>query len=193
LQSHELSINASTGSQVSQITAKFRPADCQTRPWFDGRFLNTITHIPAGRSLTVLEALLTELPRMAGVKIENSWQLIQHAAESSTGNGLTCNLSFFASAMGCDGQISGITTENFTIGNLFHAAFEFMADSYLTCSRRMSPQPTWDQLAISGGLVQSFASLRKKIETRFPLPIRDVAEQEESLLGLMPAAAGDIL
>ena len=186
LQPHELSINASTGSQVSQITAEFRPADCQTRPWFDGRFLNTITHIPAGRSLTVLEALLTELPRLAGVKVENSWQLIQQATETSTGNGLSCDLSFFDSAMGSDGRISGITTENLTVGNLFHAAFEFMADSYLTCSRRMSPHPTWDQIAISGGLVQSFASLRRKIEARFPLPIRDVAEQEETLLGLMP-------
>ncbi len=185
LQPYELSINASTGSQVSQITAEFRPADCQTRPWFEGQFLNTITHIPAGRSLTVLEALLTELPRMVGVKIENSWQLIQQASASATGNGLSCDLSFFASAMGCDGRISGITTENLTVGNLFHAAFEFMADSYLTCCRRMSPQPTWNQLAISGGLVQSFALLRKKIEARFPLPIRDVAEQEETLMGLM--------
>lgn len=192
LQPHELSINASTGSQVSQITAEFRPADCQTRPWFDGQFLNTITHIPAGRSLTVLEALLTELSRLAGVKIENSWQLIQQAAQSSTGQGLSCDLSFFASAMGCDGRISGITTENLTVGNLFDAAFEFMADSYLTCSRRLSPEPTWNQIAISGGLVQSFASLRKKIESRFPFPIRDVAEQEETLIGLIRAAGCNI-
>ena len=119
------------------------------------------------------------------MKIENSWQLIQQASKSSSGDGLSCDLSFFASAMGYDGRINGITTENLTVGNLFHAAFEFMADSYLTCSRRMSPQPTWDQLAISGGLVQSFAALRAKIEARFPLPIRDIAEQEETLLGLM--------
>ena len=68
------------------------------------------------------------------------------------------------------------------------AAFEFMADSYWTCSQRMSPQPTWNQLVISGGLVQSFAPLRRKIETRFSLPIRDVAEQEETLMGLIPTA-----
>ncbi len=185
LQPYELSINASTGSQVSQITAEFRPGDCQTRPWFEGQFMNTITHIPAGRSLTVLEALLTELPRMAGLKIENSWELIQRATDSATDAGLVCDLSFFASAMGNDGQIAGITTENLTAGNLFNAAFEFMAESYLTCSRRMSPNPTWKQLAISGGLVQSFSSLRKKIESRFPMPIRDVAEQEETLMGLM--------
>ena len=148
--------------------------------------MHTITHIPAGRSLTVLEALLTELPRLAGVKIENAWQFIQESTATATGGGLTCDLSFFASAMGSDGRISGITTENLTVGNLFHAAFEFMADSYLTCSRRLSPQPTWNQLAISGGLVQSFGPLRKNIEARFGLPIREVAEQEESLLGLMP-------
>lgn len=185
LQPNELSINASTGSQVSQITTEFRPGDCQTRPWFDRQFLNTVTHIPAGRSLTVLEAMLTELPRMAGLKIENSWEFIQRAADSATGAGLVCDLSFFASAMGHDGRIAGITTENLTIGNLFNAAFEFMADSYLTCSRRLSPKPTWNELAISGGLVQSFSTLRKKIQLRFPLPIRDVAEQEESLMGLI--------
>ena len=185
LQPCELSINASTGSQVSQITENFRPGDCQTRPWFDGHFMNTITHIPAGRSLTVLEALLMELPRMAGLRIENSWGLIERAADSATGGGLVCDLSFFASAMGDDGRIAGITTENLTAGNLFDAAFEFMADSYLTCSRRMSPTPAWRQLAISGGLVQSFGSLRKKIESRFPMPIRDVVEQEETLMGLI--------
>lgn len=189
LQPHELSINVSTGSQVSQITSEFQPAECQTRPWFHGQFMNTITHIPAGRSLAVLEALLTELPKLAGIRVEDSWKSIQRAVENARSqgrNGLSCDLSFFASAMGSEGRISGITTENLTVGNLFMAAFEFMADSYLTCSRRMSPKPTWNQLAISGGLVQSFAPLRNMIESRFQLPIRDVAEQEETLLGLIP-------
>jgi hypothetical protein len=65
----ELSINCSTGSQVSRITRGFEPGDCQTRAWFGGAFLNTVTHIPAGRSLSVLEALLTELPRAAGIEV----------------------------------------------------------------------------------------------------------------------------
>jgi len=192
LQENELSINASTGSQVSRITPTFQPADCQTRCWFGGQFLNTITHIPAGRSLTVIESLLTELARSAGLKIDSSWQLIAHAAENSTGNGLTCDLSFFSSAMGNDGHISGITTENFTVGNLFQAAFEFMAESYLVCSKRLSPQPQWDRLAVSGGLVQAFSSLRTKLQARFPWPMREVAEQEETLTGLLRIAASQV-
>ena len=189
LQQNELSINASTGSQVSRITSTFQPADCQTRCWFGGRFLNTITHIPAGRSLTVIESLLTELARSAGLNFDNSWQLIARAAENATGNGLKCDLSFFSGAMGDNGHISGITTENLTVGNLFQAAFEFMADSYLICSQRLSPQPQWDRLAVSGGLVQAFSPLRTKLQARFPWPMREVAEQEETLTGLLRMAA----
>jgi sugar (pentulose or hexulose) kinase len=186
----ELSINVSTGSQVSQITETFEPADCQTRTWFGGRYLNTITHIPAGRSLSVLEALLTELPRRAGMSLTNSWQLIADEASKANSGGLKVDLSFFASATGNEGRVDGITTENLTVGNLFDAALEFMADSYLHCSQRLSPHPSWKRLAVSGGLVQSFVSLQRKLNDRFHLPLRESAEQEETLLGLLKLARG---
>ena len=189
LQSSELSINCSTGSQVSQITSTFQPGNCQTRCWFNGQFLNTVTHIPAGRSLTILEALLTELPRSAGITLSNSWQLIAAATDCDTSNGLCCDLSFFSSAMGDAGNISHITTENLTVGNLFCAAFDFMADSYLECSRRLTDTPAWTQLAVSGGLVQAFPALRRRLAARFSWPLREVAEQEETLMGLLKLAA----
>lgn len=185
----ELSINSSTGSQVSLVTPAFRPGDCQSRCWFGGGFLNTVTHIPAGRSLAVLESLLTELPRAAGVDIGDSWKLIAAASERGAGaGGLAVDLGFFASAMGDRGRIEGITTENLTVGNLFCAAFDFMADSYLACSRRLATAPSWDRLAVSGGLVQAFPALRQRIADRFRLPMREVPEQEETLTGLMKLA-----
>lgn len=188
LSSSELSINCSTGSQVSQITTRFQPGNCQTRCWFDGQFLNTVTHIPAGRSLTVLEALLTELPRAAGISLPNSWQLIAEATEHATSNGLSCDLSFFSSAMGDRGRIENITTENLTVGGLFCAAFDFMADCYLECSRRLAETPSWNQLAVSGGLVQAFPALRHRLAQRFAWPMREIAEQEETLTGLLKLA-----
>jgi sugar (pentulose or hexulose) kinase len=188
----ELSINCSTGSQVSLVTETFQPGDCQTRCWFGGRHLNTVTHIPAGRSLAVLEALLTELPRAAGVDMAKSWRLIAEAveaAEASDGTGgLACDLGFFASAMGDRGRIEGITTENLTVGNLFRAAFDFMTDSYLACSRRLAATPSWDRLAVSGGLVQAFPALRRRLAERFHLPMREIPEQEETLTGLLKLA-----
>ena len=188
----ELSINCSTGSQVSHATPDFRPGDCQTRCWFGGAFLNTVTHVPAGRSLAVLESLLTELPRAAGLDMSASWKLIAAATEAGEDGsaGLSCDLGFFASAMGDRGRIEGITTENLTAGNLFRAAFDFMADSYAECARRLSAAPSWDRLAISGGLVQAFPALRRRIAARFGLPMREVAEQEETLMGLLALARG---
>lgn len=189
LEPAELSINCSTGSQVSLITPHFQPGDCQSRCWFGGRFLNTVTHIPAGRSLAVLEALLTQLPRAAGLEMQDSWRLIAAATEAADGGGLACDLSFFSSAMGDRGRIEHITTENLTAGNLFCAAFDFMADSYLACSRRLAARPAWNRLAISGGLVQAFPALRRRLAARFPLAMREVPEQEETLMGLLRLAS----
>jgi sugar (pentulose or hexulose) kinase len=194
LQPGELSINVSTGSQVSCRTAQFQPADCQTRPWIDGGFLNTVTHIPAGRSLNVLESLLTELSRRAGQPVTDSWSLIAQAAAESARSGLQCDLSFFDSATGSTGSITNITTENLSAGSLFLAAFEFMADSYAACSQRLTPSTAarrgaaWKQVVVSGGLVQKFAPLRRMLSERFPFPFRMIAEYEETLSGLLKLA-----
>ncbi|MFM8479521.1 MAG: sedoheptulokinase [Planctomycetaceae bacterium] len=186
LQLGELSVNLSTGAQVSRITRGFEPADCQTRCWFGGQYLNTITHIPAGRSLTVLESLLTELARSAGVSIANSWQLIGEACEAAgDSGGLRCDLSFFAGALGSEGSLSGITTENLTVGRLFQAAFDFMAEAAGVCASRLSPEAAWQRVAVSGGLVQSFPALQRKLKTRLPWPMREAASSEETLTGLM--------
>jgi sugar (pentulose or hexulose) kinase len=47
LQEDELSLNISTGSQVSQIAKNVVLGEYQTRRYFNGRYLNTITHLPA--------------------------------------------------------------------------------------------------------------------------------------------------
>jgi sugar (pentulose or hexulose) kinase len=47
----ELSVNVSTGSQVSALRNRFEPGDYQVRSYFDGLFLNTVTYLPAGRAL----------------------------------------------------------------------------------------------------------------------------------------------
>lgn len=198
LQPGELSINCSTGSQVSLISQKFCPGNYQTRYWFDGGYLNTITHIPAGRSLTVLHDLLVELAKLAGVRIENSWQLIAQAAQRAHdanssnptfgGSGLSCDLSFFDSALGFEGRIEGITTDNLSVGNLFEAAFDYMANAYETCAGRLDYQSHCQSLAVSGGLMQNFPTLRARLEQRFLLPIREVEATEETLLGLLEIA-----
>ncbi len=182
----ELSLNISTGSQVSRITADFEPGHYQTRSWFGGQYLNTVTHIPAGRSLTVLFQLLTEI---AGeINEADAWQRINAAVGRSTASELSCDLSFFAAATGNEGSIRGISVENLTVGNLFLAAFTFMADSYRQFSRQLDPAESWSKLAVSGGLVQRFGVLRSLLQERFGCALREIAEQEETLSGLLRLA-----
>lgn len=185
----ELSINVSTGSQVSQLTDRFIPGPYQSRCYFDGDFLNTITHLPAGRSLNVLFDLLTELARAEGVTLDRAWDYISSSAASSDGHGLKADLSFFAGPLGHCGSIEGITTDNFTVGNLFHAAFQNMAENYLECMDRLCADRTGLSLALSGGLTRTVPVLCQLIEDRFKMPIRDSAVAEETLLGLLEIAS----
>lgn len=45
-----VSVNLATGCQVSVLSDEFSTS-VQTRPYFGGRFLHTVTHLPAGRLL----------------------------------------------------------------------------------------------------------------------------------------------
>jgi sugar (pentulose or hexulose) kinase len=181
----ELSINISTGSQVSRRTATAMMGEYQTRAYFDGGWLNTITHLPAGRSLNVLFDLLTELPRRAGVTLDDPWGLIGDALRAADGGGLMCDLAFFKGPFGERGGISGITTENLSVGNLFHAAIEAMVENYSRCVERIWPARDWQRIALTGGLTHALPKLRDQIATRIGHTLREPTASEETLLGLL--------
>ncbi len=185
LMEDELSINISTGSQVSRRTAQAQMGEYQTRAYFDGAWVNTITHLPAGRSLNVLMDFLTELPRRAGMTIENPWSLIGNALQEADGGGLTCDLAFFKGPFGERGSIEGITTENLTVGNLFHAAIEAMVNNYSRCIDRIWPTRDWQRIALTGGLTHALPKLRDQIATRIGQKLREPTASEETLLGLL--------
>lgn len=189
LQPDDLSLNISTGSQVSQLAPTAIPGNYQTRRFFNGLYLNTITHLPAGRSLNVLLDLLLEIPKARGLTVPDPWDYIANAAATSTDSSLNCDLAFFAGPMGQTGQIDQITVDNLTVGNLFRAAFRNMADTFQICSERLSPTKSWKRVTLSGGLTQSVPLLRQLIEQRFSTPIRESQEQEETLTGLLKLAS----
>lgn len=183
----ELSINISTGSQVSRRTEKFQPGNYQTRPYFDGDYLDTITHLPAGRSLNVLVGLLSELAAAEGITLQKPWENLVRLASEVESSALEVNLAFFTGPLGSSGKIEGITTENLHAGQLFHAAFRAMADNYARCAEWLDPQKSWRSVVLSGGMTKGAPLLRRMIEQRFDAPIRESAG-EETLLGLLDIA-----
>lgn len=181
----ELSLNISTGSQASTVTPAWQPGDYQTRPFFDGRFLNTVTGIPAGRALNHLVSLLTELAHSQGMKLEDPWPYIAEQATAIQENDLNVNLSFFDSVGGKQGSITNLREQNMTVGHLFHAAFQNMAENYYAAAQRLAPALPWRGLVFSGGLAQKIGVLRELIQQRFQLPYRLSPSSEDTLLGLL--------
>ncbi len=180
LREGELSINISTGSQVALLSSRLQFGDYQTRPFFDGKFLNIVTHIPAGRALTALINLLTEI-----APADDPWDYIIRAAENVRETDLRVNLAFFASVAGNHGAIENIREANLTVGHLFRAAFENMVENYWTYAQRLSPEHAWSRIVFSGGLAQKIALLRRWIAEKFGVPYRLAPSSEDTLLGLL--------
>ncbi|MEW5717882.1 MAG: FGGY family carbohydrate kinase [Chloroflexota bacterium] len=184
LRERELSINISTGSQVALLVSNLQFGDYQTRPFFDGKYLNIVTHIPAGRALAALVELLTEIPRARGIEVD-AWEYIAREVAQVRATDLRVDLAFFASAVGDRGAIQNIREENLTVGNLFRAAFENMAENYFACARRLSPERAWERIVFSGGLAQKIESLREIIAAKFGAPYRVCPSSEDTLFGLL--------
>ncbi|MBL8154015.1 MAG: hypothetical protein JNM70_07515 [Anaerolineae bacterium] len=185
LQEDELSLNISTGSQVSLLKPRAEFGRFQTRPFFDARYAITVTHIPAGRALNALVRLLSELAVAQGVTLADPWDYIAQAAAAVPPPQMRVNLAFYSSARGDQGELTHLHEDELTVGHLFRAAFQSMADSYYTFARQLSPDQSWKSLVFSGGLVQKIDLLRQMICDQFNVNYRLSPAQEDTLLGLM--------
>jgi xylulokinase len=181
----ELSLNISTGSQVSRIMPGLTLGDYQTRPFFDGKFLTTFTGLPAGRSLNVLVDLLCEVAKSQGVELQDPWKWIAQAAAEAPDAGLAVDLNFFGPPRSGQGQITNIRGSNLTVGQLFRAAFKHMAGSNFDFAIRLWPEKAWKDLLFSGGLACKLEVLRAAIQKRFATSYRIAPFDEDTLFGLL--------
>jgi sugar (pentulose or hexulose) kinase len=185
----EVSLNIATGSQVSRMTPELTLGDYQTRPFFEGKFLNTFTSPPGGRALNVIVDHLCELARSQGLDLRDPWEAIARAAEEVADTDLEVDLNFFPTPRGDRGWITNIRGDNLTLGHLFRAAFKNMADSFYDCAVRLSPDKSWKNLLFSGGLACKLEVLRQAIHQRFAASYRITPCEEDTLFGLLILAS----
>lgn len=185
LEDGELSVNISTGSAVIQLARGCPFGDFQTRPWFDGRFLKTITHIPGGRALNALVRLLSELAEAQGLTLRDPWDYILAEASKVQSTDLRVDPAFYFSALGDHGAITQVREENLRVGHLFHATLAGMADNYARCALRLAPGQDWTRLVFSGGVALKTTLLRRLICDRLGQSHRLAASEEDTLLGLL--------
>lgn len=192
IQPDELSLNIATGSQVSRVVDYIETGPYQTRPYVNGRYLRTITHLPAGRALNAWLALLEELPAAQGSPLLKPWDLVNQAVGNVPATDLVADLALFNCAVGESGGLARVHEENLKVGHLFLAAFVSMARNYETAARRIAPDKQWSRIVFSGGLAQKLPRLRNCIMERLGENYRIAPEAEDTLAGLRNFA-GSIL
>lgn len=186
LNPNEVSLNIATGSQVTKLldTPNFQ---AQLRPFFYGKFLSTITHIPAGRALNVLISLVGELSDIEPDKI---WELVARKTIAEPTSTLEIDLAFFPSISGSAGHIAAITETNLTVGKLFRSATQEMAREYKRYTAKLFPQDDFDAVVISGGLATRFRPLLQEIQAEFgDCPYRISTSEDATLQGLARISA----
>ncbi|HZP02332.1 MAG TPA: FGGY family carbohydrate kinase [Terriglobia bacterium] len=185
----EISLNIATGSQVSRMTPGLALGDYQTRPFFDGKFLNTFSYPPGGRALDVIIDLLSELARFQGIQLRDPWATITRAVKPVAETDLEVDLNFFPSPRGDRGRIANIHGGNLRVGHLFRAAFDHMAESFYDCALRLWPEESWKTIVFSGGLATKLEALRDTIQKRFGIGCRLTPCAEDTLFGLLILAS----
>lgn len=188
LEEQEISLNIATGSQVSLISSACETGPYQTRPYFEEKYLKTITHIPAGRALNGLIRLFFE-SETENHQTNEIWHRIQTEASKIASTDLEVDISFFNSRLGNSGFIKNMKESNMSLGHVFFAAFQSMAKNYHDCAAIISPEKNWKKMVFSGGLVSKSPLLQSMLEDRFQnLPYRSNDHHEDVLQGLMVCA-----
>lgn len=184
LREDELSINVSTGSQVSLLTEDPVAGDYQVRPFFDGRFLKTITNIPAGRALTAVIGLLTEMsPREPDLK--SAYRQFFEYAESTPESDVEVNLGLFPGAVAGPGSFGNLNEGNLTVGHIARACLNQMATTYQQMATRLDTAHSWSRIAFSGGIAQMSPLLRQLVSESLDSEHRLAADTEDSLMGMI--------
>ena len=184
LQLGELSLNVATGSQVSVLADDPAPGPWQVRPYFYGRWLRTVTHLPAGRALNCLVKLFSELPADQGTPLLDAWGQIAKLSASASPSTIKANLNFFPTPYGSEGSLTRLREDEMTVGDFFRAAFRCMASNYREAADKIAPGG-YKCLALSGGLVQKLEPLRQEILSYLGSYYRIPPEQEDTMIGLL--------
>lgn len=184
-----LSFNIGTGAQVSKLSPTLNfGKDYQVRPYFFGKYIKTLPHIPAGRALNVyfrfVEDILHEFK--LSVSSETIWETILRAEHLSNGTNMICDISFFENAMSDrqEGAITHIGEYDLTFGNLFHSLFQQMGYNFINAAHIIEPDAiNVKEIIFSGGIARKIAVIRSYILNQYPNVEVSVAE-DETLVGL---------
>jgi len=182
-----LSVNLGTGAQVSTLEDRWTPQEAETRPYFSGHMLKTITHIPGGRALAEHVEFLGEVSGQT----EAIWQRLAACQiddiQTST---LQFGLSLFPSARGYTdgGYIRHIGEGTWTLDNYLCSLLRTFVRQYVDIMRLFDPRAQMEEVLLSGGIARRLPIIQQLVEADTQYAAQGAAQIDESLLGLRAIA-----
>lgn len=192
-----ISFNLGTGAQVSVLSDNPSPEEgVQIRPYFGGRSLCTIPHIPCGRALNVYFRFVRDLLSRFEVDVDERviWDKVLEMERDGVECGLFCDLSFFENAITPNraGSISQIGEYTLTGANLFHAVLRAMIENFLRCADKLAqPDGRFRKILFSGGVARRIEAIRDGIVCHYSPDITATIAENETLIGIARYLAMD--
>jgi xylulokinase len=167
LSSNNIVVNIGTGGQVAAIRKLDLTTKLQTRPYFFGKFIQTRTHLPAGRAISNYVRNL-----YPGIPLEKGFNKFEYESE-------TFNTSHFISPVL---QGNNLFEKNLNPQEIPAAIANGIAAVYRSAINELN-QDADSEIVFAGGIGQKMHSLQKRIyvDNKFKI----ASAEETTLQGLM--------
>jgi sugar (pentulose or hexulose) kinase len=188
------SVNLGTGSQVGLVDGPLDNEVVEHRPFFDGRHLSAVTHIPAGRALDEFVGFLQQAAafgRDADDVAPDMWQaLARITLEDVSKAGLDVDLAVFDGARGWSGggRITRIVEGRLTPLNYLASMLDAFGRQYGQVLDQLDPDRSIKRVALSGGIARNLPHLATIVAAGSGRQVDGAVELDESLLGLRALA-----
>lgn len=182
----QLLLNVGTGSQVSVVSEKvISGANIEARPYFSGKYLIAGSALCGGRAYSMLKDFFAAVLDREG---ENVYERMDKLLSCSDGT-LQVDTRFAGTRENhtLTGSITGITTQNFTPGNLCRGVLAGMAEELYSLYKLMGV--SCSSMVGAGNGLRKNRHFIKEAEARFGMDIQIPAHVEEAACGAALYAA----
>lgn len=188
--SDTLNINIGTATQMSAICEVWEPEFYESiyeiRPYFDKKYLKTVTKLPGGRSLQVIADFFGDvITTFTGKEMSNRdiWDIIMEISDK-TDSTLGVKTGFFRGLLYNIGRIYDIDYSNLNSTNLASGAFSDLAHVYDGIIPRIDPGHKADKIMICGKFGKIVRSHMECLENSAAYKILLSDSSDESFVGL---------
>lgn len=189
----DMVINVGTAAQIAYIASRLTFGNYETRPFFEGLYLNTVSRMPGGRNIDVLVSFIQgigkEIYGLDGGQA-SVWDYFNNSYRLEDSQGLKVDSAFYDMPHKlAGGSIGNIGPANLTLRNLFSATLQDMARVYHRYILALCGNLDKDiRLVFSGGVSWNNPMLLKAVAEETGLPVELSPMKDEVFSGLFRLA-----